>query len=84
MTTAQQLVILFLAILSLVSFTGQQLSKKEENIILFNILGLITHAMCFIIIIVSLTITSEYIEKVKGKCPEYERIENVYKLKENK
>ena len=53
MTTAQQLVILFLAILSLVSFTGQQLSKKEENIILFNILGLITHAMYFIIIVVS-------------------------------
>jgi len=82
MTTAQQLVILFLAILSLVSFTGQQLSKKEENIILFNILGLITHAMYFVAIIVSFAITSEYITQSKGKCPEYERIDNVYKLKQ--
>lgn len=82
MTTAQQLLIIFLGLLSLVSFTGQQLSKKDENIILFNILGFITQGMYFVAIIVSFAITSEYLAKSKGKCPEYERIDNVYKLKQ--
>ena len=82
MTTAQQVLVIFLGLLSLVTFTGQQLSKKDENIILFNILGFITQGMYFVAIIVSFAITSEYITQSKGKCPEYERIDNVYKLKQ--
>lgn len=78
MTTAQQVLVIFLGLLSLVSFIGQQLSKNEENIILFNILGFITQGMYFVAIIVSFAITSEYIIKAKGKCPEYERIDNIY------
>jgi ABC-type nickel/cobalt efflux system permease component RcnA len=82
MTTAQIIVII---IISLVFITSLSVLSKSENektkdnaaFFIFISFGLITFIACL-----SLIEANNLLKIKKQKCPEYEKVENVYKLKE--
>lgn len=81
MTQLQIIVLSIIAITSIISFSINMLSKNEKTISNSAVVLFIMIAMLFLI---SVVVTSEmnYLRNIsKGKCPEYEKIDNVYKLK---
>lgn len=81
MTQPQIIVLSIIAITSIISFLINTLSKNEKTISNSAVVLLIMIAMLFLMSVVA---TSEinYLRNIsKGKCPEYEKIDNVYKLK---
>lgn len=82
MTTAQIIIITILAILALLGFSGNLLSKKEGARIAWSFLLLFTTSL-FALIAFTMTSDREKLSKqIKDKCPQYEKVENVYRLKE--
>ena len=81
MTTAQTITIIILIILAIVSYFGTGLSKKEVNRFLFLCLLTLTTGLFILIILIQAKELNELKEKTKNKCPEYEKVENVYKIK---
>lgn len=81
MTQPQIIVFSIIAITSIISFLINTLSKNEKTISNSAVVLFIMIAMLFLM---SVVVTSEmnYLRNIsKGKCPEYEKIDNVYKLK---
>lgn len=82
MNQQQEIVLGIMAIMASAGFAGVCLAKEEAYKILF--------AFCILISVVFLltatvTMTNLYEEtkkRAEGKCPEYERVENVYRLKD--
>lgn len=80
MHTAQIIILTILSILITVSYFGTALAKSDKKRMSFIILWLFTSAFTMIIAII-MTIQREDLLKEKDKCPQYEKIENVYQLK---
>lgn len=81
MTLPQIILFSIIAITSIISFLINTLSKNEKTISNSAVVLFIMIAMLFLM---SVVVTSEmnYLHNIsKGKCPEYEKIDNVYKLK---
>ena len=75
MTTAQIIILTVFTILSFGSIIRLGfLSEEKETFII----ALISYSFILIVAITSLAL----LNKLHSKCPEYERIENVYKLKQ--
>lgn len=81
MTTAQTILLSVLALVMIISFISINLAKLDGTRTAFSVIWLFMSAFLFGVALIS---TSEMnrLEKLNGKCPEYERIDNVYKLKE--
>ena len=83
MTTAQIIFIVCLCLLEVICFFGVLVSKKYRNDWLFGLIflfGMMTFLT--ILLTIQLTQTNNNLIKSRGKCPEYEKVENVYRLKE--
>jgi hypothetical protein len=82
MTTSQVIIFSILAVLAIVGFFGGIFSKSDSGKLLWNFL-LFFVAFIFAFLAIEMAVQREtLLEQVQGKCPEYEKIENVYKLKE--
>lgn len=82
MTTDQIIMLILITIFAVIAFFGTSLSKNDDRRMNFIVLWLLSTGIFFIICFVSLTEMNKCKEQSKGICPEYEKIENVYKLKE--
>jgi len=82
MTTSQIILLSILAILSLIGYFGASLSKNEGVKILYIILWAFITAVLFATIMVQFGIINKLEKEAKGKCPEYQKIENAYILKQ--
>jgi len=82
MTTGQLVVIVILGVLVCVGYfgVGKNLNYNEKGLSGFLYLVLITMIALMSLALLAGTLDSKI--KLKDKCPEYEKIENVYKLKE--
>lgn len=81
MTQPQIIVLSIIAITSIISFLINTLSKNEKTISNSAVVLLIMIAMLFLMSVVAIS-EMNYLRNIsKGKCPEYEKIDNVYKLK---
>jgi cbb3-type cytochrome oxidase subunit 1 len=80
MTTLQIILLSILAILTIIAYFGTAMSKKEKSKMIYVILWLFTSTILFLISLITLETNAE-LEKLKSKCPEYQKIENVYILK---
>jgi len=84
MTTAQIIILSVSGIIYLISWFIMSIKLKEndliknESVIFFNLISVLIifcSALAFIL-------SFNNLEKRNGKCPEYEKVENVYKLKQ--
>lgn len=76
----QQTTLVILFILLCVSFFGCNMAKKENNRTLYSGLSLAIGIMSLFLVFMLLEVNRE-LEKKRGKCPDYEKIENAYRLK---
>ena len=81
MTTPQIIILIGISIIAIIAFYGVMIHDKYEKRIIYAYLSFFTCGALFVIAIVSIAEMNKYYDVVKGKCPEYERIDNVYKLK---
>jgi len=81
MTTAQTIILLILSIMMIIEYFGTALSKSENKKLIFIVMWLFSSAITMSLLILT-TIDNEKLLKERGKCPEYEKIENVYRLKQ--
>lgn len=84
MTTSQIIIVVGFVIIYLILFITAWISKdgaKRDNYMGFS---LIAFFFVMTLWISTLIYMNQYIKKAMGKCPEYEKLENVYKLKELK
>jgi hypothetical protein len=81
MTTSQIAILSILGIIAIIAFIGAMLNNKYETRILFIIALFSSFGFLFIVALVATQEMNKYSNLAKGKCPEYERIDNVYKLK---
>lgn len=81
MNTGQIITITILCILALIGYFGIAFSKRESIRILFLfLLTFVTSMFIFTTIIQTLEVI-ELEKQLKQKCPQYEKVDNVYKLK---
>lgn len=82
MTTQQTLVLIIIGLIGLISifsFTNTLFSKNETGKFLWSFVLIIMTMLIFVTLVMQL---NYLITKAKDKCPEYEKVENVYKLKQ--
>jgi hypothetical protein len=82
MNTAQNIIFFILGLSSIIGFIGGTLSKKESTRASFTTFLFIICAFWFVVSFSAIKLMNEYSEKAKDKYPEYEKLENVYKLKQ--
>lgn len=87
MTTFQIIIFSILSICSVIGFLGVgvcvEANQKEENKKMVFLIILLTTTALFGLIAFTMTEQREHLlKKVNNKCPQYEKVENVYKLKE--
>ena len=82
MTTPQIIILSILGILAIIGFSGNLFTKKEEFRIGYSFLLLFTTSLFALVALTMTTEREDLLKQVKNKCPEYEKIENVYKLKQ--
>lgn len=87
MTTFHIIIFSILSICSVIGFLGvgfcREENQKEENKKMVFLIILLTTTALFGLI--AFTMTEErqqLLKKINNKCPQYEKVENVYKLKE--
>jgi hypothetical protein len=83
MTTGQIIVILCLALSAILSFAGIMFSEENNVKTAWGFVMLFITFLLIVIVFLLISGNDKLIKQVKGKCPEYEKIE-VYKLKETK
>ena len=81
MTTPQIIILVIISIIAIIAFYGVIIHDKYETRMIYVFLLLFSCCFLFFIAIISITGMNKYYDVAKGKCPEYERIDNVYKLK---
>jgi phosphoglycerol transferase MdoB-like AlkP superfamily enzyme len=75
-------ILLIIAIVfAIVVYFGTALSKNENKRMSFIVLWLFLTGVLFFTCVILNSELNHYKSQAEGKCPEYERIENVYKLK---
>ena len=72
--------LIILACLSIIGYFGVSFSKTDDGRFLFGWLMLFSTAIVFILLLTTMDEKNNLL-KQRGKCPEYEKLENVYKLK---
>ena len=82
MTTGQIIFISIPMIFIIIGFIGINITKKEDVITAWSILSLSMSAVLLLVAIISTSMMMLYKEEVENKCPQYERLYNVYKLKQ--
>lgn len=80
--TAQIITLIVLAVIAIIAYVGVNYTKSESGRLGYSFLSLFIMSILFLIITVTLTENVEMSSKLKNKCPEYEKVENVYKLKQ--
>ena len=81
MTTAQTILLSVLALVMIICYFGAAYSEKDTRRVFFIVIWGFASGFLFIIAIVT-SLEMNRLKKLNGKYPEYERIENVYKLKQ--
>lgn len=83
MSTAQIIIFLILAILIVFCYfkIANNLVKDIEDGFLYLLLSEFLVFSLYLIAIVATNEVNELKTQIKSKCPEYEKVENVYKLK---
>lgn len=82
MNNFQTITIGILSILFLISYFGTALTKKENNRLGFIVLWLFTSAITLMLTVIMTVSNEQNYKKAQGSCPEYQKLENVYKLKQ--
>lgn len=82
MNNFQTIVISILSILFLISYFGTALTKKEDNRLGFIVLWLFTSAITLMLTVIMTISNEQNYKKAQDVCPEYQKLENVYKLKQ--
>ena len=82
MTNSQEIIFSILGILWLILYfkIGYSLNDKKDTFMLYALYTIITGLFIMIAFFSTLRI-NELEEKTKGKCPELEKVENVYRIK---
>lgn len=86
MITAQIITLIILGILTIIAYfrAAYKIDYKNHPTGLLYVLLLTAIALLSLMIVCFQTQSiNELNKQVQGKCPEYEKIENVYKIKEN-
>lgn len=84
MTTGQIVVLVILFSITFACYVGAMFSTKESYKDGFiNILFLITF-LTLVIVGTSFPILNNYKKALETKCPKYEKVENIYKIKDEK
>jgi hypothetical protein len=81
MTTAQMIMLSTGAITAIIGWVGSCLIERFSTRIFFHFLLFLTCTYLFLIALVSTQEMNKWRNEAKGVCPEYELINNVYKLK---
>jgi hypothetical protein len=81
MNTAQIIVLTVLIIGIFIGYFNSMITKDESKKFAWGFFQLIFTGFLFVIAFVMTEEREEALKQLKGKCPEYEKIENVYKLK---
>ena len=81
MTIAQTILLSILALIMVIGYFGTAFSKTDMRRVFFIVIGAFASGFTLLIAMLQTEIVNDY-KKFNGKCPEYERIDNVYKLKE--
>jgi hypothetical protein len=81
MTTPQIIIIGILTVLITIGYIGTMLSKNDNQKTAWCTLQIFSTAFIIIVAITMTTERNECLEQLENKCPEYEKIENVYRLK---
>ena len=81
MTTTQIVIISILAILIVICCFGTTLTKNVNKQFGFIVVWLFASMLAIGFLIIMTTLRQDEL-KLKGKCPEYERVDNLYKLKQ--
>jgi ABC-type nickel/cobalt efflux system permease component RcnA len=82
MTTAQIIVIIIISLVFITSLSVLAKSENEKTKDNAAFLILISFGLITLIACLSLIEANNLLKIKKQKCPEYEKVENVYKLKE--
>lgn len=82
MTTAQIITLIILGILILIGYFGTTLSKTDSKRFPYLALWMGVSILIYGLLIIMTIERESALKQLKGKCPEYEKIENVYKLKQ--
>ena len=82
MTTSQIVIFCILVSGTLIGYVGTMLSKTELDKLGYGFLQMFCTALIIVIAIVMTEEREKALLESKGICPEYELINNVYKLKE--
>lgn len=82
MNNFQTITISILAILVLISYFGTALTKKDSNRLGFIVLWLFTSAITLMLTIIMTISNEQNYKKAQGTCPEYQKLDNIYKLKQ--
>jgi hypothetical protein len=82
MTTAQIVILVIVVLVILLGYVKTMLSENDGEKYIWGLLQLF---FTFLLAIVAFLMTYErekLLKQLKDKCPEYEKIENVYRLKQ--
>lgn len=82
MTTIQITIICVLVILAIISYFGLNFSKTENAKTGWAFLLMFLFLICTFLLAIITIDNNELKNRIKSKCPEYEKVKNVYKLKE--
>ncbi len=83
MTTTQIVILIILSLMMIVGYFGIGFSKSENKKLIFAAIWLLSSGITMLFLIL-MTTNNEKLLKERGKCPEYEKVENVYRLKSTK
>lgn len=82
MTTSQIIIAIGFVVIYLILFATAWTAKDDRKRDIFMVTSLIAFGFIMIVWVSTLMYMNQYINKAMGKCPEYEKVENVYKLKQ--
>ena len=81
--TTQQMIFIFIPMLFIIiGFININLTKKEYVIMAWSALSLFMSAVLLLVSLISTEMMMLYKKEAENKCPQYEKIDNVYKLKQ--
>jgi len=82
MTTEQMIFIFIPMLFIIIGFISINLTKKEDVIMAWSALSLFMSAVLLLVSLISTEMMMLYKKEAENKCPQYEKIDNVYKLKQ--
>lgn len=84
MTNSQIIIFSILGVLWVLSYfkLAYHLDDKKQNSTQWFLLFVMTNALFIVCLVTATLVMNDLQKQVEGKCPELEKVENIYKIKE--